>query len=86
MATAELKPVVYILLRYTSAELFFSCCDSVAARLKHAATSLPLQGFWRSTPRFYAAGAGGVITVETCVGAAAKLRQATEKNYCPAFE
>ena len=34
----------------------------------------PRQGRWNSTPRFYAAGTGGVATVEICVSAAAELR------------
>jgi hypothetical protein len=37
----------------------------------------PRQGRRRPTPRFCAAGAGGVATVETCVSAAAKLQPAT---------
>jgi hypothetical protein len=40
----------------------------------------PRQGRQRPTPRFSAAGAGGVTTVEKCVGAAAKLRPATRAH------
>jgi hypothetical protein len=30
-ATVHIKPIIFTLLRRTSAELFFSCCESVAA-------------------------------------------------------
>jgi hypothetical protein len=49
---------IFTLLRCTTDELFFSCCDSVAAHFKHAATRQP-----RRKP-----------TVETCVDNTAKLR------------
>jgi hypothetical protein len=31
LATVQIKPVLFTLFRCTSAEFFFSCCDSVAA-------------------------------------------------------
>jgi hypothetical protein len=49
---------ILTLLRYTTDEFFFSCCDSVAAHFKHAATRQP-----RRKP-----------AVETCVHSTAKLR------------
>jgi hypothetical protein len=49
---------IFTLLRCTTCELFFSCCDSVAAHFKHAATRQP-----KRKP-----------AVETCVDNTAKLR------------
>jgi hypothetical protein len=49
---------IFTLLRCTTDELFFSCCDSVAAHFMHASTRQP-----RRKP-----------TVETCVHNTAKLR------------
>jgi hypothetical protein len=49
---------IFTLLRCTTDELLFSCCGSVAAHLKHAATRQP-----RRKP-----------TVDTCVHNTAKLR------------
>jgi hypothetical protein len=49
---------IFTLLRFTIGELFFSCCDSVAAHFKHAATPQP-----RRKPSF-----------DTCVDNTAKLR------------
>ena len=48
-ATVKIKPIIFTLFRCTSAELFFSCCDSVAAltlancngRVAEANTSRP---------------------------------------------
>jgi hypothetical protein len=39
--------------------------------------AFPRKGRRKPTPRSCAAGAGGVTTIEKCVGAAAKLRQTT---------
>jgi hypothetical protein len=51
---------IFTMLRCTTDELFFSCCDSVAAQFKHAATR-PNQSMRKTT-------------VETCVDNIAKLR------------
>jgi len=49
---------IFTLLRCTTEELFFSCCGSVAAHFKHAATRLPRRK----------------LTAETCVKNTSKLR------------
>jgi hypothetical protein len=67
----------FFLFRCTSAELFFSCCDSVAAHLKHSDKRPSQAGPLETRAKGCAAGAGGVTTVVTCVSAASKLRPAT---------
>ena len=53
-----------------------------AGEMRDIASSMPpnlclRQGRRRPTPRYCAAGAGGITAVESCVSAAAKLRPAT---------
>jgi hypothetical protein len=53
--------------------------DIASSMLPHA---FPRHGRRRPAPRFYAAGAGGVATLETCVSfsAAAKVRPTTQSR------